>query len=558
MSSLTEQQRSVVQSSLLGLGPVVVKAGPGSGKTHTVVSTIQSHLSMGVPPEEVIAITFTRRAARELKERLGRVGRKVRASTIDSLALDITRTRFPELKTLSPVCSYLVFSVLCDLYHVKPSHQKFAYMDKLREAPYTGEDIQDEWKELEIIAGVYDQLLASSSYGDYLYTLLQAIWITRSGPSVRAKLVIVDEAQDTSLAQWELIKAIVAKTGAQLVIVGDMNQNIYSWRNAAPEVFQEYAVDDNSIPLPLKQCFRCQPKVIRASNALIEINPGAESDVVSMRDGVFHPVQVCQERPVMAVLGLLDQAYSPKEIAVLCRTNRTVQQVARELEEAGVIVNAVQSLEGKVGFLAMAGLFGADQHNTINHILLKESGKEVGLNIVGDDAESILASIIRAPHGFEIASYITQCGNKEIIFAEALALLDAIPELRQPAYELRQTVGPYFVEDAIERLLAPPEVEEASSAVTICTIHQAKGLEWPAVVIADLKAGTFPSKKSVKSEQGIIEERRLMYVAMTRAKDHLTLCADPFAPSEFVFPLEFYNAEEISGLGTQTIREAGW
>ena len=74
--------------------------------------------------------------------------------------------------------------------------------------------------------------------------------------------------------------------------------------------------------------------------------------MVSMRDGVFHPVQVCQERPVMAVLGLLDQAYSPKEIAVLCRTNRTVQQVARELEEAGVLVNAVQSLEGKVGGLS--------------------------------------------------------------------------------------------------------------------------------------------------------------------------------------------------------------
>ena len=101
------------------------------------------------------------------------------------------------------------------------------------------------------------------------------------------------------------------------------------------------------------------------------------------------------------------------------------------------------------------------------------------------------------------------------IFAEALALLDAIPELRQPAYELRQTVGPYFVEDAIERLLAPPEVEEASSAVTICTIHQAKGLEWPAVVIADLKAGTFPSKKSVKSEQGIIEERRNVRGSLT-------------------------------------------
>lgn len=559
MSRLTEQQQAVVSSSLLNLGPVVVKAGPGSGKTHTVVSVIQEHLNRGVMPEEIIAITFTRRAARELRERLGRPGRRVRASTIDSLALDLTRMRYPETKTLSPTCSYVVFQVLCDVYGVKATPDRFSMMDKLRECPYTGEVVQDEWKEMQTIAEVYQELLASTNYGDYLSSMLQGIWVARS-PSMplRAKLVIVDEAQDTSLVQWELVKAIVQRTRAQLVIVGDMNQNIYSWRNAAPEVFQEYALDTDSIPLPLKQCFRCQPKVIRASNALIELNPGAESDVVSMRSGVFYPVHVCNERPVLAVLGLMDQAFMPEEIAILCRTNRTVLQIARELAEVGVKCNAVQPVEGKIGFLAMAGLFGADQHNTINHILLKETGKQIGLNIKGDDSESILGSIICSPGGFQIASYISHCGDKTMVFSEALKELESIPELRQPALELQNSIGGYYVEQAIEMLLAPQEIEESVGAVTVSTIHQAKGLEWPAVIIADLKDGVFPSKKSVRSEQGIIEERRLMYVAMTRAKDRLTLCADPFTPSQFVFPLEFYNAEEVSGLGPQSIQEAGW
>lgn len=560
MSSLTEQQSAVVNSSLLGLGPVVVKAGPGSGKTHTVVSVIQEHLGRGIMPEEVIAITFTRRAARELKERLGRQGRRVRASTIDSLALDITRMRFPDTRTLSPVCAYVVFQVLCDLYHIKATPDKFSMMDKLRESPYTSEEVQEKWLELSEVQKLYDELLSSSNYGDYLSSMLQAIWIARSpNTPMRAKLVIVDEAQDTSLVQWELIKAIVAKTHAQLVIVGDLNQNIYSWRNAAPEVFEEYALDTDSIPLPLKQCFRCQPKVIRASNALIEMNPGAESDVVSMRGGVFHPVQICVERPVMAVLGLLDQAYAPEEIAVLCRTNRTVMQVARELVEIGVTCNAVRPTEGKVGFLAMAGLFGADQHNTVNQILLKESAKQIGLDLKGDSAEMLIGSIISSGwSGLKIARFISACGDKSMVFAEALKELEDVSELRQPALELQESLGGMFVEQAVEFLLTPQEIEESQGAVTVSTIHQAKGLEWPAVVIADLKEGVFPSKRSVRTEQGIIEERRLMYVAMTRAKDHLTLCADAVVPSQFVFPTEFYNAEEVSGLGPRSIQEAGW
>jgi superfamily I DNA/RNA helicase len=157
-----------------------------------------------------------------------------------------------------------------------------------------------------------------------------------------------------------------------------------------------------------------------------------------------------------------------------------------------------------------------------------------------------------------VVRYLSQCASSDLVFAEALIVVDGIPDLRQSVAELKARFGGLFVPDAIDRLLAPGEVEASSGAVTVSTIHQAKGLEWPAVVIADLKEGVFPSKRSARSESGIIEERRLMYVAMTRAKDRLVLCADPVSPSQFVFAKEYYDAEEISGLGTQAIREAGW
>lgn len=559
MSSLSEQQASVVHASFLGLGPVVVKAGPGSGKTHTVVSLIKEHISNGVSPKEITAITFTRRAARELKERLGSKGRLVHASTIDALALDIATARFQNQRLLSPACYWVLFQVACDMFGVKATHDKLSVLEDMREVPYVEHSPTQEWSELRPVLELIDQVLTNSNYADYLGVLKQAIWVSNSsGFNWPCRLLIVDEAQDTSKMQWRLIENLVKKTRCQLVIVGDMNQNIYSWRNAAPEVFYSYATSDDSVALPLKESFRCQPKIVRASNHLIQFNPDAESDVVSVRDGVFHSVKVSQSRASVEAIGLLEELYAPEEIAILCRTNRTVDYIARELQEAGIEANAVHPVEGKIGFLAMAGMFGWDKHNIVNQILFKESARQMSYQLAGDDAESIMASVLLQPNGMKLMKYLAQCSNTDLVFAEALAELDGVPDFRSAVAELKKSVGGYYVRDAIDRLLAPGEVDEKPGAVTVSTIHQAKGLEWPVVIIADLKEGVFPSRKSTRSESGIIEERRLMYVAMTRAKDRLILCADPLLPSQFVFSEEFYNAEEIPGLGPQAIREAGW
>lgn len=557
--SLSSQQQEIVNASLLGLGPVVVKAGPGSGKTHTVVSLIQSHLATGLLPQEVIAITFTRRAARELKERLGRAGKKVRASTIDSLCLDIVQGPFPDTKTLSPFCASIVFQICCDMFGVKATPANMDRMNKMREAPYTGAAKDPSWEELKHVREFYDQLLASSNYADYTWILLQAIWTVCSNKwQGQCKLLIVDEAQDTSLVQWELVKEIVKKTGAQLVVVGDMNQNIYSWRNAAPQVFYDLANDVQSMTLPLKESYRCSPKIVRASNAFIALNPDAEADVDAIRSGVFDPVRVSSQVPELEASLLIDNLYSPHDIAILCRTNRTVDNVARGLKELGIPVNAVHSQESVVGFLAAAGLFGLDQDNAIHQILIKSTANSVGFRISGESPETIIASLVSNPDGMSVVNYISQCQSKDLLFAEAVKELKDVPRFRSHAESLIENFGGFSIEDAFERILAPLEVEEFMGAVTVSTIHQAKGLEWPAVIVADLKEGTFPSSRSLKSEQGIIEERRLMYVAMTRAKDNLVLCQDPMFPSQFVFPGEFYNAEENRGLGAQEIRDAGW
>lgn len=557
--SLSEQQKEIVNASLLGLGPVVVKAGPGSGKTHTVVSVIQSHLSTGVAPEDVIAITFTRRAARELKERLGRSGRKVRASTIDSLCLDIIQGTFPGTKPLSPFCAWIVFQICCDSYGVKPTPAKMEMMNRMRESPYTGCEREDGWQELEQVRDLYDQILSSSKYADYLWIMLQAVWVLMSNKwHGRCKLLILDEAQDTSLVQWELINKLAAKTHAQLVVVGDMNQNIYSWRNAAPEKFYELSNSLNAIAKPLKQSYRCSPKIVHASNALISLNPDAEADVEAMRTGVFDPVQVSTDVPELVASQILQGFYAPHDIAILCRTNRTVDQVARGLAEMGIKANAVHSQESSVGFLAAAGLFGVDQDNTVHQILFKTTAASVGFDIYGEDPQEIVASLIQNQNGMPIFRFVCECQNKNILFAEAIKELKDVPEFRAHTERLIERFGGFSVEDAFQQILAPSEVEESEGAVTVSTIHQAKGLEWPVVIITDLKEGTFPSNRSRKSEAGIIEERRLMYVAMTRAKDLLVLCKDSKFPSQFVFTEEFYNAQEVSGLGQTKIREAGW
>lgn len=557
--SLSSQQQEIVSASLLGLGPVVVKAGPGSGKTHTVVSLIQSHLATGVLPQEVIAITFTRRAARELKERLGRAGKKVRASTIDSLCLEIVQGPFPGTKTLSPFCASIVFQICCDMYGIKATPAKMEAMNKMREAPYTGAEKDPSWEELKQVREFYDQLLASSNYADYTWIMLQAVWAIQSNKwQGQCKLLIVDEAQDTSLVQWELIKAIAKKTGAQLVVVGDMNQNIYSWRNAAPQVFHELANDLQSMTLPLKESYRCSPKIVRASNALIALNPDAEADVDAIRSGAFDPVKVSSQVPELEAAALIDNLYSPHDIAILCRTNRTVDAVARGLKEIGIPVNAIHSQESVVGFLAAAGLFGLDQDNAIHQILIKSTASSVGFQVSGESPEMIIASLVANQDGMPVVNYISQCQSKELLFAEAVKELKDVPRFRSHAESLIENFGGFSIEDAFERILAPLEVEEFMGAVTVSTIHQAKGLEWPAVIVADLKEGAFPSSRSLKSEQGVIEERRLMYVAMTRAKDNLVLSQDPMFPSQFVFPQEFYDAEENRGLGAQAIRDAGW
>lgn len=559
MSDLTEQQLAILESSVLGAGPVAVKAGPGSGKTHTVVSLIKQHLEMGVAPSEVIAITFTRRAARELKERLGSAGKRVRASTIDALALDVVSGQESNTAVLSPQWSWSVFCVCCDMVGAKPTSDLYDAMCKLQEREYTGESIEVDISKAERVLGLYESICETGGYRDYSSMIGRAIEIVESGSYRSAcRLLVIDEAQDTSLLQWRLIKALAKQPMVQLVIVGDLNQNIYSWRNAAPEVFESYLQSEDCIALPLNQSFRCSPKIVRASNLLIELNPGAQGGVVSKRVGVFEPVVACPERPVLAVAGLMDQLYMPDDIAVLCRTNRTVQHVARELLEIGVQANAVTPVEGSLGFLVAATLFGVDPHNVVHQILLRSAAAEVGLALRGVDAESMVASLASAPGGYNLVSFVSKCACDDLVYGEVLNDLREVPEYRRSVQELSNAFGGYFMEHAIDQLLRVPEVEPLAGAVTVSTIHQAKGLEWPAVVIADLKEGVFPSKKSIKSEAGIIEERRLMYVAMTRAKDSLTLCYDALAPSQFVFPQEVYRAQEDEGLGQETIREAGW
>lgn len=568
MRSLSVQQEEIVGASVLAAcSPphIVVRAGPGSGKTHTVVSVIHKNIEFGaIRPEEIIAITFTRRAAKELQERLGPAGEGVYASTIDALALHFVQRVHPTAEILTPSSASLLFSHVCTMHQIKFTEKVFKeYQEYL-------ESSGDQNPEMERLHASYWSLMRMGHMYDYQSILLLATELINDGSIARSELkvelVIVDEAQDTSFRQWSLIEAIIARSGGRLVIVGDINQTIYSWRNAKPEIFAAYQRRCTSLPCTVS--YRCSPPIVHYANTLIEMNEDAVADVTSARSGVFEPVQLSTGSILDAVLECVAQPFAYDDIAVLCRTNRTVSAVAKVLRDAGLPVNAVRSVESGESLVTIAAMLGRNQDNPLLVFLFarffdKWTQKSLGATVCDGLSSAEWESLILdlAGHGKVGKSFIgfmTACADDFRTMAEALKELDDIEELSDELRVIRRKAGGMFMKNAIQRLTIFDEVEKPENEITVCTVHQAKGLEWPAVVITDLTAGKFPSGFASRGDNGLDEERRVMYVAVTRAKDFLVLHGDPNKPSQFILSEEIRNAGKVLGEAEKAIRAAGF
>jgi len=633
-------------------GPLLVLAGAGSGKTRVltarVANLIETH---GVAPDRIFAVTFTNKAASEMKERIGRLlGRDpggLWIGTFHSLSARLLRR---EAELLGFTRQYTIYDEDDRLRLIRRlleqlGHPPKAFPPKAVQAIISGaKNRMTPPSELlaastfnpmvKVAAEVYAALgpaLQSANAMDFDDLLLHPLELFRKHPerleAYRRKFqfVLVDEFQDTNRAQYELIRALGSH--GNVSAVGDDDQSIYGWRGAEVRNMVDFQNDFGNVHLVrLEENYRSTQVVLDAANAVIAENTGRIGKTLrtARRGGESVTlVAAADERDEAEwISGELrrraaDGDWSYGEMAVLYRTNAQSRALEESFRRSGTpyrIVGAISFYDRREvkDLLAYLRLVAnpADDEAFLRAIAVPRRG-------IGDSSLATLIESARQWHqpllaaagiADRIADLRPNVRQALTGFAALLdrlrseaghqppadvleALIQAIdyenllhqegPEGADRWDNVRELVASaanwseVVVEDAeepgspLERFLAEAAllsshdaIEGSEDGVTLMTIHTAKGLEWPVVVLAGLEDGLFPLARADEQPGGMEEERRLCYVGLTRAKDKLYLT---FARSrrrggdlKYGRPSRFLEALPPGILDERRTSVAGW
>jgi DNA helicase-2/ATP-dependent DNA helicase PcrA len=548
----------------------LVLAGAGSGKTRVLTERIaylieECHAS----PSEIVAVTFTRKAAGEMRERLvKRIGNKafgVTMGTMHALAL-VQLRRFGELLGLRPDNitvyseweeSFLLRQVATEMGALKGKTWKLS--KKAVDATfsmYYSTGIEPS----ELDKGLFNLFRAfmarcrennALTYGGLLTGFM--LLLPRVMQYLGWRHVLVDEVQDLDRLQWGLLETMAKGLPASLFAVGDSSQAIYQWRGAAPEYLLENA--DTFQVLRLERNYRSGAWIVEAANRLIEHNRMRLPVTMQAcrEDGAL--VAACPEMDSRAVARAATLAnlnhFLPRETAVLARKHVLLQRVAEELDAVGVPYlyvgqkAALTNTEEFRRFHAFLKLL-VNPFDNFAFLLIKDK-----LELSDQDYAAVRAMAIQhdRSHFQEWKETFNQgwlffsvAPDTDVLVAIRAHDVDMVARRDFVSEDILDFVGSYcFGRPPQDRTVAaylewlstydvqdeiPPADPAGPGVVTLATIHGAKGLEWPYVILAGCNEDILPSKRAVDAGD-IEEERRLAYVAITRARDCLTLAVRP-------------------------------
>ncbi len=612
-SDLNEKQLAAVTAPP---GPALVIAGAGSGKTRTLTYRVAYLLDNGIYPSNILLLTFTNKAAREMLERVGQlvpfdtkdlwggtfhsVGNRILRQHADELGftqrfsildredqkemisssiadakVDGKGVRFPKPEVIADVFS-LARNMDCEISELV--EWKYPYFEQFNEA-------------LERIAAIYDEKKLAANSMDFDDLLVKTLQLLRENPDIRRyyqkqfEWVLVDEYQDTNKVQADLIDLFAAPQN-NVMVVGDDAQSIYSWRGADFRNILEFPDRyEGTRQFVIETNYRSVPEILRLANAAIAPNreqfrknlapARAEREelpaLIPLQDTRMQATFVAQR--IEELHG--EEGVDLNEIAVLYRAHFHSMDVQLELTRRGIPFNITSGLrffeQAHIKDVASFMKFASNRSDEMAFKRIAKMLPGIGAGTAdklwqawldcpgAKDAE--LAEFSEHLIAFKVPSKAREGWNQ---FAYTLdELLDGkggtespammIPSILEGVYdEYLQTKFPNYdarrqdlrqlelyakgFEDVDEfltqlSLLAGQDTVEASQssdeAVTLSSVHQAKGLEYQTVFLIWLAEGMFPSRKVLESEdedgQGLEEERRLFYVAVTRAKDELYL-----------------------------------
>ncbi|MDJ0791778.1 MAG: DNA helicase PcrA [Acidimicrobiia bacterium] len=614
-ASLNPTQREAVAVTD---GPVLVVAGAGSGKTRVLTYRI-AHMvrDLGVSPYEILAITFTNKAAGEMKDRvqglIGMIANDMWVSTFHSACVRILRQEIDKFGYRSAFTIYdeadsnrLITMCIKDLdLDPKrfPPRQIKAVISKAknelvdyetfaaRDSGYYHERVADIYR-------LYQQRLVEASAVDFDDILKLTVELFQAFPEVlerwqnRFRYILVDEYQDTNHAQYMLVKLLGAKH-RNICVVGDSDQSIYAFRGADMRNILEFEKDypDARIVL-LEQNYRSTQTILDAANAVIQHNASRKPKRLWTDHGAGEPLVLFEaedeheEAAYIAeeIARLQDRGASLEDIAVFYRTNaqsRVIEELfvrfgvtyqvvgglkyydRREVKDALAYLKAVVNPDDQVSIkriintpkraIGDTSVAHVDRHAEANALTFMDALRSAAdvqaltarartsiLEFVSlMDAIAVKAS---AGPGAAVDAVLNDTGYLDMIRAErsieAMGREENLRELLTAAADFEETgpasMGPDEWEslDGIGKLemflesislVTDVDSMEDSTAVTLMTLHNAKGLEFPAVFVTGLEDGVFPHMRALGDPRELEEERRLCYVGLTRAEERLYL-----------------------------------
>ncbi|GAC1471697.1 MAG: UvrD-helicase domain-containing protein [Chloroflexota bacterium] len=601
LDPLNPPQREAVTH---GDGPMLVLAGAGSGKTrvltHRIAYLIDVH---GINPYNILAVTFTNRAAREMKERVvalaSQPGEWVTIGTFHSFCVRVLRREaeffhLPNFTIYDTDDQRAIVKQAMEMVDISPTRTNpSAVLAAISDAKnelvgpleYAGRDYFGEL--VRRVYPVYQDLLRQNSALDFDDLIMETVAYLRGHPerlehySLRFHHVLVDEYQDTNHAQYVLVNLLAAHH-RNLFVVGDDDQSVYSWRGADIRNILEFERDYPDVrEIKLEQNYRSTQNILDAAHGVISQNVGrkakrlwTEKDA-GARIQLFHAYNEEEEASFVAnEIGRLMAAGEvlASHCAVMYRTNAQ----SRALEEAFIRSNLPYTLVGGTRFyerkeikdvVAYLRLVANPNDSLTLRRVINVPPRKIGATTLqalrawaretsqplmaaverATEIEGVGSAAQRALEGFALMMAELHVAAKELNVLQLLDLVlqrtryesyirdssdegeerwSNILELRTVAQEYSEEPPGEGLRAFLENVALLGEADEAPDErprVTLMTLHAAKGLEFKVVFIVGMEENLFPHSRSLDDQRQMEEERRLCYVGITRAREHLYL-----------------------------------
>lgn len=613
LENLNNEQLDAVKTTK---GSLLILAGAGSGKTKVLTSRIAYMVKSGINPHEILAVTFTNKAAKEMKERLSKIlgeniVRYMWVGTFHSICGRILRQEidnysFPSGKKLDK--NFTIYDEQDSLALIKQSIKNHGFDEKMyvpklvkaiisnaknkMQDAHTFATYARDFKSQRIsqIYDDYETALNNNNAIDFDDMLMLCVKLMEQNAEVRKKYydrfqhILVDEFQDTNQAQYNLVKALYTNDlpdipeSRSLCVVGDVDQSIYSWRGADFKIILNFQHDFKGCKLvKLEQNYRSTGTILKAANSVIENNDERVDKVLYSNKGdgeliTYYEANDDADEANFIASTIKNEAVDYSNYAILYRTNAQ----SRSLEEAcisrgipyrifgGLKFYDRKEIKDAIAYLKLIHNLNDSQSlkrvinvpkrsigdTTIKH--LQDYATEHDMSLYGaimeienidtiqNRAKTKLTDFVKVIHYFKdiqpkyplhefLSMLVERTGYVRELKEENTPESEARIENLQELVNVASSFVPEEDDNILGEFLAQVSLvsdldgadENMSNTVTLMTLHSAKGLEFPTVFMAGLDDGIFPSARSSNTTSELEEERRLMYVGVTRAEEKL-------------------------------------